>query len=48
MDLASETCRASWDEVLRWSAIEFLNILAYCKDKRRRENEELEKWKMTH
>lgn len=30
------------------TALEFLNIIAYRKDKIEKENEELEKWKKTH
>ena len=48
VDAASETCRCSWDEVMRWSAIEFLNILSYRKDKMAKEKEEIEKWKREH
>ena len=48
VDAASETCRCSWDEVLRWSAVEFLNILSYRKDKIAKDTEEIEKWKKTH
>ena len=48
VDAASETCRVSWDEVLRWSAVEFLNILSYRKDKLDKEKREIEEWKRTH
>lgn len=48
VDAASETCRCSWDEVMRWTAIEFLNILSYRKDKIAKEKQELEEWKRTH
>ena len=48
VDAASETCRCSWDEVMRWSAIEFLNILSYRKDKIAKEKEDIEKWKREH
>ena len=48
VDAASETCRCSWEEVMRWTAIEFLNILSYRKDKIAKEKEDIEKWKMTH
>lgn len=33
MDVVSETLRISWDELLQKSVVEFLNILAYRKDK---------------
>lgn len=45
MDLVSETCRCSWDDVWMMSAIEFLNILAYRKDKAEHEKEQIERWK---
>lgn len=43
--MASETCRCSWEEVFRWTAIEFLNILSYRKDRDAKEKEDIEKWK---
>ena len=48
VDAASETCRCSWDEVMRWTAIEFLNILSYRKDKIAKEKQDIEEWKRTH
>ena len=48
VDLVSETCRCSWNEVWEMSAIEFLNILAYRRDKGAKEKEELEKWRRSH
>ena len=48
VDAASETCRCSWDEVMRWPAIEFLNILSYRKDKIKKEKKDIEEWKRTH
>lgn len=45
MDAVSETYRCSWDDVFRMSAIEFLNILSYRKDKMEKEKAELEEWK---
>ena len=48
VDAVSETCRCSWDDVWQMSALEFLNILSYRKDKAEKEKEELEKWKKTH
>ena len=33
VDEVSETCRCSWDDVLRKPAIEFLNVLSYRRDK---------------
>lgn len=48
MDAVSETCRCSWDDVWKMTAIEFLNIISYRKDKAERERAELERWKNTH
>lgn len=48
VDRASETLRCSWDEVWAKPAVEFLNILAYRRDKDAREREAVEKWRRTH
>ena len=48
VDAASETYRCSWDDVMRWTAIEFLNILSYRKDKIAKEKKDIEDWKRTH
>ena len=40
--------RCSWDVVLDKPAVEFLNVLAYRKDKDAAEKEAIEKWKRTH
>ena len=48
VDAASETCRCSWDELMRWPAVEFLNILAYRKDKNEEEKRKLDEWKRRH
>ena len=40
--------RCSWDEVWSMPAVEFLNVLAYRKDKTEWENEALDRWKKTH
>lgn len=48
VDRASETLRCSWDEVWSKPAVEFLNILAYRRDKDAREREAVEKWRRTH
>lgn len=48
IDAVSETCRISWDDVTRMTAMEFLNILSYRKDKSASEKAELERWKNTH
>lgn len=45
IDIVSETLRISWHEVYRIPVIEFLNILAYIKEKTRKEKEVLEKWR---
>ena len=45
IDIVSETLRISWHEVYRISVIEFLNMLAYVKEKNRKEKEVLEKWR---
>lgn len=39
----SETLRISWDEVLQKSVVEFLNILAYRKDKNAWEKDSIKK-----
>lgn len=38
----------SWDEGLEKVALEFLNVLAYIKDRTEWEAAEQEKWKKTH
>ena len=48
VDRASETMRCSWDAVWDKPAVEFLNVLAYRKDKDAAEKEALERWKRTH
>lgn len=40
--------RCSWDEVWSMPAVEFLNVLAYRKDKTEWEKESLDRWKRTH
>lgn len=37
--------RTSWDAVWKMSAIEFLNIIAYRKDKGEEERRQIERWK---
>lgn len=44
----SETLRCPWDDVWRLPAIEFLNLLAYRKDKGEKEKADIEQWKKTH
>lgn len=43
MDAVSETLRISWDEVLQKSVVEFLNILAYRKDRTAWEKDSIKK-----
>lgn len=45
MDAVSETCRCSWDDVWRMTALEFLNILSYRKDKLEKQKRDIEAWK---
>ena len=45
VDLVSETIRESWDHVFRMPAIEFLNIICYCKDKAEDQKAQIAKWK---
>lgn len=33
---------------MRWTAIEFLNILSYRKDKADKEQSDIEQWQRTH
>ena len=48
IDAVSETCRCPWETVWAMSAVEFLNILCYRKDKNEKEKMEIEKWKRAH
>ena len=45
VDAVSETCRCSWDDVWRMTALEFLNILSYRKDKLEKQRRDIEDWK---
>ena len=38
----------SWDEVYDMQVTEFFAMLGYIKEKSRKQQEELEKWKMKH
>lgn len=40
--------RCSWDAVWEMPAIQFLNALAYRKDKAAWEKAEMERWKRSH
>lgn len=48
MDAVSETCRCEWDKVWEMSAVEFLNVLSYRKDKIEKEKKDIEQWKRRH
>ena len=48
VDLVSETCRCSWDDAFRMTAIEFFNIVSYAHDKAEKQKEEIRKWQRTH
>lgn len=41
----SETMRCEWDKVWKMAAIEFLNVIAYRKDKADEERRQIERWK---
>lgn len=40
--------RCSWGEVWAMPAVQFLNILAYRRDKDAKEKDAIERWKKTH
>jgi hypothetical protein len=40
--------RCSWDDVWNKPALEFLNVLAYRRDKDEAEREAITKWKKQH
>lgn len=48
MDAVSETLRCEWDKVWNLPALEFLNLLAYRRDKQAEEKTKIEKWKKNH
>ena len=48
IDIVSETLRISWHEVYRIPVIEFLNVLAYVKEKNRKEKEALKRWQQNN
>ena len=48
MNQVAEVQGLTWDQVLGKPALEFLNILAYRKDKTEWEKAALEQWKRTH
>lgn len=44
VDTVSQTCRCSWDEVWRMSAMEFFNILCYHNDTVEHNKNDIKKW----
>lgn len=44
----SETMRQSWNDTFRMTALEFLNVIAYRKDKAEEERRQIERWKKQH
>lgn len=48
MDRAAETMRCEWDKVWMMPAVEFLNVLAYRKDKDARERDAIKQFERTH
>lgn len=44
----SETCRCPWSEVYEMGVIEFLNVLAYARDKAAKQKEDIDKWRKRH
>lgn len=48
VDSVSETCRCPWEEVWKMNALEFLNVLAYAKDKAEKRKHDIEAWRRTH
>ena len=44
----AEVQRLSWDAVLMKPALEYLNTMAFLRDRREWEKEEIDKWKKTH
>ena len=48
LDRFASTIGCSWDAALEKPALEFLNVLAYIKDKTAWEEAEREKWQKLH
>ena len=40
--------RQGWNDTFRMTALEFLNVIAYRKDKAEEERRQIEKWKKQH
>lgn len=40
--------RTSWDAIFDKPAVEFLNVLAYRRDRDAAEKEAMRRWKLTH
>ena len=45
IDEVSHTKGVSWDDVMSMGIIEFFNIVSYCKERNRRQREEMMNWK---
>lgn len=48
MTQVAEVQRITWDAVLEKPALEFLNTMAFLRDRREWEKAEIDKWKKTH
>lgn len=48
MNQVAEVQRLTWDQVLGKPALEFLNTMAFLRDRREWQKAELDKWKKTH
>lgn len=46
--MVGDTTHTSWSVIWAMSALEFLNILCYLKDKEERDKQALEAWKRKH
>lgn len=45
IDNVSNLTRDKWDDVFQKNIYEFFNLLAYLKDKNKREKKQIERWK---
>lgn len=48
IDKVSETMRIPWQQTFELNIVEFLNTLAYTRDKAQWEKNERERWRRTH
>ena len=48
VDAVSETCHCPWDDVWKMTAVEFLNIVCYARDRQEMHKREIERWKRRH